>query len=217
MRVLLASRPSHEWEKDQGGAQQTSLLAFCHTLGGSTCCSVHTAWRIGGLAQLSTCGFCRGRGCCALGVHTAFWALSHPWEFSSPSLLCLTPCPHQTIHKVSGPCGAYIGMNCWHRQSRLPAILLFLFFWHSHMRGWIADTQQVNSLSCPFACATFVGRRNVSTGLVPKGLLSLGGILGGGKSQPIPGKPTVTAVCSADTLPRSPILYLQLGSIFQRS
>ena len=42
-----------------------------------------------------------------------------------------------------------------------------------------------------FACAMFVGRRNVYTGLVPMGLLSLGGILGRGKSQPIPGVPAI--------------------------
>ena len=32
-------------------------------------------------------------------------------------------------------------------------------------------------------------RTDVYTGLVPKGLLSLGGILGGGNSRPIPGAP----------------------------
>ena len=40
--------------------------------------------------------------------------------------------------------------------------------------GWIADMQQINSLDCPFACAMFVERRDVYTGLVPTGLLSLG-------------------------------------------
>ena len=34
-------------------------------------------------------------------------------------------------------------------------------------------------------------------GLVPKGLLSLHGILGGGKSQPIPGTSAVKVACSA--------------------
>ena len=69
-------------------------------------------------------------------------------------------------------------------------MVLFPFFWHPNTWGWIADTQQTDSLSCLFACAMFVGRRDVYTGVVPKGLLS-GGILGGGKSQPIPGKPIV--------------------------
>ena len=41
----------------------------------------------------------------------------------------------------------------------------------------------------------FVGRRDVYAGLVPKGLLFLGGILGGGKSQSIPSVPTLKVAC----------------------
>ena len=40
------------------------------------------------------------------------------------------------------------------------------------------------------------------TGHLPKGLLSFGGILGGGKTQPIPGAPAAKVGCGADT-PRS--------------
>ena len=63
--------------------------------------------------------------------------------------------------------------------SRLPAISLFLFFWHPRTWGWMADTQEINSLCCPFACAMFVGRGDVYTGHVPKGVL-LGGHFGTG-------------------------------------
>ena len=34
-------------------------------------------------------------------------------------------------------------------------------------------------LRCRFGCAMFEGRRDVCTSVVPKGYLSLGGILGG--------------------------------------
>ena len=46
--------------------------------------------------------------------------------------------------------------------------------------------------------------RDVYTGLVPEDLLSLGGTLGGGKSQPIPGKLAVKVAQGAhpDTPPR---------------
>ena len=60
---------------------------------------------------------------------------------------------------------------------------------HPHTWGWIADTQHIISSSCSSGCAMFVGRRDVYIGLVPQGFLSLGHILGGGKSQPIPAKP----------------------------
>ena len=46
-----------------------------------------------------------------------------------------------------------------------------------------------------------VGRRDVYIGLVAKGLLSLGGILGGGDSRSIPGKPAVKVVRGADIPP----------------
>ena len=46
-------------------------------------------------------------------------------------------------------------------------------------------------------------RRDVYTGLVPQGLLSLRGAFGaGGNSQPIPGKPTVTVARGTDTPPQ---------------
>ena len=56
---------------------------------------------------------------------------------------------------------SHVGINCWHRQSRLPAILLFPLFWHPHTWGWIADTQQIDSVSCPFDSAMSVRRRDV--------------------------------------------------------
>ena len=54
----------------------------------------------------------------------------------------------------------------------------------------------------------FVRRRDVYTGVVPNGLLSLRGILGRGKSQPISGKPAIKVARGARTariLPRSGI------------
>ena len=86
---------------------------------------------------------------------------------------------------------------------------------HRHTWECIAGTQHIISPSCPFDCAMFVVRRDVYIGLVPKGLhrsctqgltLPRGGILGGGGSQPIPGKPTVKVACGARVariLPRS--------------
>ena len=57
----------------------------------------------------------------------------------------------------------------------------------STMKGMMMQCVLCVEESISFACA----RRDVYTGLIPKGLRSLGGILGGGKSQPIPGKPAV--------------------------
>ena len=65
--------------------------------------------------------------------------------------------------------------------------------------------------SISFALAIFVLRRDVYTGLVPKGLLFLGGILGGDKSQPIPGVPAIKVArgaCGTDTPPFVEFLVL---------
>ena len=53
----------------------------------------------------------------------------------------------------------------------------------------------LSSVFSPWKALDRARRRDVYTGLVPKGLLSLGGILGGGKSQPILCKPAVKLAC----------------------
>ena len=58
---------------------------------------------------------------------------------------------------------------------------------HPNVHGWVVDTQQIISLSCPLLVqCLWEGFTQV---LYPKGFLSLGGILGGGKSRPMLAKP----------------------------
>ena len=64
-------------------------------------------------------------------------------------------------------------------------------------------------VSAPWGAPEWARPRDVYTGLVPKGLLSFGGILGGGESQPIPGKPAVKAARGSS--PRVWTLFLPGG------
>ena len=56
-------------------------------------------------------------------------------------------------------------------------------------------------IELPFCLCSVCGKEDVYSGLVPKGWLSLGGIMGEGKSQPIPGKPAVQVALAAQILP----------------
>ena len=69
-----------------------------------------------------------------------------------------------------------------------------------HTRVVVAPTGP-SCVSSRFEAPDGARRRDGYTGLVPDSLLSLGGILGGGKRHPVPGKPAVKVACGTDPPP----------------